>query len=160
MAFPLPTVTDPEVQQALDQIGLAFPLDSQQLQVGAATKLHSAQGSTLAPTTTSTANPPTVVLNEMTITADFGGNPIVILFTGLFNNTAGNTTRICLHDLTAGTDIEFNRSTVAATDTLVQIQPYTPAAGTRTIQVRWSTSAGTATAAGVNRTLVIVELRR
>lgn len=133
------------------------------LAVGAATVIHSAVGSTSGPTTTSTADPMTAVLPQMTITADFGGNPVLVFCSVSVNNSsAGASTRLAVYDDAA--EVASSRRVAASngtdTTTVALITAFTPAAGSRTISVRWHVAAGTATANGVNRQLIIVEVRR
>jgi hypothetical protein len=45
-------------------------------------------------------------------------------------------------------------------ETIALIHAYTPATGSRTLDIRWSTSAATATATTTRRQLAILELRR
>lgn len=165
MTLPLPTVSDPEVQQAFDKLRMQFPLGSEALQANAATKLHTATPTTSGPTTTSTADPMTAVIPEMTITADFGGNVCALVFTGSFSHGSANGTgEIQFFDATANTNIGQRRSgshaTVGGNFTVAVVEPYTPAAGSRTINVRWRTGAGTLTATTLRRSFLILELRR
>lgn len=60
---------------------------------------HFTSGTTSGPTTTSTNDPPTVTLPEMTITRTWLGVPTLVLFTGTFShNTANGFIRIALFD--------------------------------------------------------------
>jgi hypothetical protein len=134
------------------------------LAANAATKLHATSGPSSGPTTGSTSDPPTVAVPEMSITADFGGHPLLIAFTGTFSHTATDEARINLWDSTANASIgNSRRETPPAAGKLFSIgviQDYTPPAGERTIELRWSTAAGTLTASATRRKLVILELRR
>lgn len=124
--------------------------------------LHTTTASTSGPTTTSTANPPTTTLSEMSITADFGGNPVIAFFTGTFSHPNDDADiRVAIRD--AGTVKQQRRARFApSTSTQGQViaatAAWTPASGSRTIDVTWSTSLGTATADLLERQLVILEL--
>jgi hypothetical protein len=126
-----------------------------------AVKLHTTTPTTSDPTTTSTAEPPTAILPQMSVTADFGGNPILCLFTGHMFNATASSIGIALAD--AGTVIvPTRRDTVLAANaaqSLSLIHAFTPPAGSRTINIRWRTSAGTAICGLLRRQLVIVEFR-
>lgn len=154
------------VQRNFETLSQVFPLGPQHLRNssatggGAATKLHTTTPTTSSPATTSTTP---VALAQMSVTADFGGNPVQAMFTGEFaNNTSGHFVSIVLFD--AGVQLgNTNRlEHVAAANqsvTLALIHAYTPAAGSRTLDIRWFVSGGTATNNLLRRQLSILELR-
>lgn len=123
--------------------------------------LRSAVGTTSSPTTASTADPMTAVIPEMTITADFAGHPILAIFTCHFQHSAASV-NIDIEMYDAGTRLPDTRRlgavTAAAGSTELSIgYMYTPAAGSRTIDVRWRTGSGTITAGTTRRQLIIVQ---
>lgn len=127
-------------------------------------RVHAQAGATNpGATITSTANPPTVVVSDMAISADLGTKPVLIGFTGSFQNSVVGDVRILLYDNTAGAAIgTIRRGSVLANNgviTLAHMAVYTPpASGSRTIQVRASTTAGNLIPLTTERQLVIVEL--
>lgn len=153
---------DPEsVQYALDQTEIFLNNTTAALEAGI--KVHAATPSTSGPTTISTADPLTVTVSEMSITADFGGNTILIFAGGSFSHGTANggITSEVYDGASAVGDSRRTTTHPTANGPLVHgvVQSYTPAAGSRTISWRWKVSAGTGTARGVERHLVIAELR-
>jgi hypothetical protein len=129
----------------------------------AVTKLHFTTPTTSAPTTTSTSF---VVLPEMTITADFGGNELLIIFTGTFQQSANaSVVAVGIHDggtvIEAGARTEHNFPNSGRPTPFSIVRRYAPAAGSRTIDVRWAVSGGTTgTNLTTQRQLLVLELRR
>lgn len=159
------------IQRDLDALAQTFPIHAglirdgavgtTQLAANAATKLHTTTATTSSPTTTSAV---AATLAEMTITADFGGNPILVMFSGDFtHSTAGNWILVELFDAgvsVATTPRGANDASANYQHTMTVTHGYTPAAGSRTLDIRWSTAGATATATLTRRNLSILELRR
>lgn len=146
----------------LDGYGVLSAVQTLKSIVGeGAVKPHVATPTTSNPTTVSTTM---VALAEMAVTADFRGNPVVAMFTGHFNNnSAGGYAECQLFD--AGVAIvDSLRSgmseTVNGAIPLSMIWAFTPAAGSRTLDVRWLVNAGTGTAVLKRRQFVVLELVR
>lgn len=162
------------VQRDLDALAQAFPIHAglvrdgavgtTQLAANAATKLHTTTASTDGPTQTNTTSATATVLSEMTVTADFGGNPVLIIFTGQFSSDTANTF-VAVELFDAGTAVATalrapNPSAANEHFEISLTHGYTPATGSRTLQIRWWTGAGTATSLSTRRNLAILELRR
>ena len=162
------------VQRELRKLGRAFPLGKGQIQNGAvgtaalaanaATKIHIATPTTSGPTTASTASPPTAVVPEMSITADFGGNPIIALFSADLRVSAAAFVGVGIADAVGGFIAASERTAHTATASgavpASLIYAFTPSTGSRTLQVRWRTTAGTVTNIDLRRQFVVLELRR
>lgn len=167
------TVKDPAVQRNLDILARVTPIGPEDIQDGAvgtdqlaanaATKLYTTTATTSGPTTASTASPASAVIPEMTITADFGGNPIEVRFNGEFQQSGANSNQIEIFD--AGSAVATTARVVtfpgaSSSSIMTVVHAYTPAAGSRAIEIRWRVNAGTATAITTRRQLSILELRR
>lgn len=133
----------------------------------AVTEIDIAYPTTSAPTSTSTADPMTAVIPEMTITKDWGGDPIIILWSAsVSHGTAAAIVRTELYEgsTALGGDDSSRRSlvhpTAAIAGPIAMMYAYTPTTGSKTISARWNTTAGTITATGLRRMLVIVRVKR
>lgn len=131
------------------------------LEVGAATQVQVAAGTTSAPTTTS-GSP--VDMLEMTITmSTVTGTVVWLLFTGTaYNSGAGNTGFF-------GLDVDGSGITLASVSSPAPGYAYSVAitrlvtglaAGIHTFKTKWSTSAGTQTMSTTERRLTAIEFRR
>lgn len=158
---PYDPADESSLQYALDQTELFLNTAIPALEGGIV--LHVADPSSVTgSTTTSTADPMTAVVSNMSITADFGGYPLLFFWSALMqNNTAGATTRSALH--VDGTEVfASRRATTHGTANGVSNHSlsgfyYQPAAGSRTMTMRWHVSSGTGTV--YERQFVIAELR-
>jgi hypothetical protein len=123
---------------------------------------------------TGTTNNPTVtsaeghkLVPQMEISEDFGGDPILIFFTGVFSHgTAGAQVGVRLYEGAVGSEAEVSKtfrpiiSPGANQDMPTAIvHAMTPPSGERNVQVRFNVGAGTGTADGSNRSLVVARLR-
>lgn len=127
---------------------------------------HFTSGTTSGPTTTSTNDPPTVTLPEMTITRTWLGVPTLVLFTGTFSHNAANGfIRIALFD--DGAEVggangigrrQSGKATANAQFPLALACIFTPVAGSHTMAIRWSGTAGTMTAIGTQRQIIALEI--
>lgn len=155
---------DQQARRNFEAIDGRFPVATQNIAANAVTAINVAAGSTSAPTTNSTADPMTATIPEMTITADFAGDPIVVLFSGQFSHdTSAALTEIALYEGSnelANTRRGATAHAINAVFTLGTMYSYTPTTGSKTITVKWHVGSGVATASSTNRHLTIIRLKR
>ena len=128
------------------------------LQVDAIPQIGFAKGKTSNPATASATY---VDLPDMSVTMTTTGGDVLVLFFGVFQNSgAGNMTSINLYADAAGdgfagcaapaADYTFNISTMAKFTGL--------SAASHTFKVKYAASAGTTTASGTSRYMLVIEL--
>lgn len=161
-----------EAGLSLDQLPLAQlrraliengdPLDLSVLALGGfpGAKLHIATATTSGPTRANNDyTTGTPVLQEMTLTRDFGTSLILVLFAGTFTHTVAGTaiTAAIFHNGVQRVNSEMSEGAAAAGEQLVLIDAFTPGAGLKTTEVRWR-SVATATAVSTRRVMAILEV--
>lgn len=132
------------------------------LAANAVSQVSIAVGSTSDPTTTSTGA--FVLIPQMTITMTTTGGPLLAWFNGRFKHgTASNligTAPYLDSALQADGERTHNFAGVDYQTDLGWCYVWTPSAGSHTVEARWYTSGGTATALSTCRTLILAELKR
>ena len=138
-------------------------IDTSHFSSNAVSVIHTGVATTSSPTTTSGTY---ATIAQMTVTADFGGNPCIVLFQGTFEHSvdAATITIGPFLEASAFTGIGDEERFIHQNDANFRAQmsfiwTVTPAAGSKTIDVRWKTSESTATAYLTQRQLIILEMR-
>lgn len=153
-----PLISDSQITSAKIVDGTITTLD---MAANAITGTSAAYGTTNGPTTTSTTP---VDLSEMSISINTtAGSVLLVLFNGMFaNNTLAN--QVATDLVLDGTQQKRRTGSAAAANALFSLSHVHVLTGlsaaSHTVKIQWFVSGGTGTASGVERSLVVVELKK